>query len=133
MNKNTQTKNKTGRKNNTGQLLTWPSVEFFTQKDLEKTNPTMVRITLRTKYKKQIGSKIKEIGVLHNGKGRPTNVYAMIPVNASTIDKAKTAGVILHTEYLAKKVADITSNAPTVTTPAPTIPVVAPVTEEVAV
>lgn len=102
-------KNKTGRKNNTKQIVTWPSKAFFTHKDdLVKLNSNMIDITLRTKVMEAIEQgKVKEIGFMQNGKGRPSNVYAMAPVTAETIELAKQKMIILHTEYKSMKVADI--------------------------
>jgi hypothetical protein len=100
---------KTGRTNKTNLSLTWPVMDFFNHQDLKNSNPDFVDITLRVRVKAEIESgKIKDIGVLHNGKGRPKNVYAM-SVNSGVIEKAKQAGVILHSQYLVEKVADITN------------------------
>jgi hypothetical protein len=100
---------KTGRTNKTNLSLTWPVMDFFNHQDLKNSNPDFVDITLRVRVKAEIESgKIKDIGVLHNGKGRPKNVYAM-SVNSSVIEKAKQAGVILHSQYLVEKVTDITN------------------------
>jgi hypothetical protein len=108
-------KNKTGRKNKTNLIITWPSASFFTIKDMFTTNPHFVPITMRVRVKSELEQgKLKDIGVIHNGKGRPTNVYTLAPVTADTIAKAKDAMVILHTEYLSTKVADI--KTPTATT-----------------
>lgn len=103
-------KNKTGRKNKTNLTITWPSSAFFNIKDMFKANPDFVHITMRVRVKSELeNGKIKDIGVIHNGKGRPTNVYALAPVTPSTIAKAKEAMVILHSEYLSMKVADLKS------------------------
>ena len=100
---------KTGRTNKTNLSLTWPVMDFFNHQDLKNSNPDFVDITLRVRVKAEIESgKIKDIGVLHNGKGRPKNVYAM-SVNSGVIEKAKQAGVILHSQYLVEKVTDITN------------------------
>jgi hypothetical protein len=100
---------KTGRTNKTNLSLTWPVMDFFNHQDLKNSNPDFVDITLRVRVKAEIESgKIKDIGVLHNGKGRPKNVYAM-SANSGVIEKAKQAGVILHSQYLVEKVADITN------------------------
>lgn len=124
---NTNIKNKTGRKNNTNQTITWPSAEYFTIKDLFTANSTFVKITMRVRVKSEIeNGKIKDIGVIHNGKGRPTNVYALAPITATVIAKAKEAGIILHSEYLSMKVADINGNAQTSNAPTST-----PVTTQV--
>ncbi len=101
-------KNKTGRKNKINQTYTWPVTGFFTHKDLFALNPNNAKITMRVHVKSEIDcGKIKDIGVLHNGKGRPTNVLVIAPVTSNIITNAANAGVILHSEYLSQKVADI--------------------------
>lgn len=125
----TNIKNKTGRKNKTNQIITWPSpTSFFTVKDLFKTHPDFKPITMRVRLKTEIeNNRVKDIGVFQNGKGRPTNVYALTPLAPTVIVAAKEAGVILHSEYLTSKVADITNAQPlkqetptTITTNVPT-------------
>ena len=102
---------KTGRKNKTNLSLTWPTMDFFNHEDLKKSNPDFVDITLRVRVKAEIESgKLKDIGVLHNGKGRPKNVYSLA-VNNDIIEKMKQAGIILHSQYLTQKIADINSTA----------------------
>jgi hypothetical protein len=103
-------KNKTGRKNKTNLTITWPSSAFFTIKDLFSINPNFVEITMRVRVKNEIEQgKVKEIGVRQNGKGRPENIYVLSPVTSTTIDKAKDAGINLHSEYLNTKLTDIKS------------------------
>lgn len=104
-------KNKTGRKNKINRNTVLPINNFFTIKDVFAANPSdSVQITMRTHMKDFIGEgKVKDIGVIHNGKGRPTNVYSLVPVTDIVIDSAKKAGVILHSEYITTKVADIKS------------------------
>jgi hypothetical protein len=86
---------KTDRKNKTNQTVTWPT-NIFTIKELNGVNPEFVEITLRTRLKKALESgKVKEMGVLHNGKGRPTIVFVYGVPTESHIDDAKTRGVIL--------------------------------------
>ena len=102
---------KTGRKNKTNLSLTWPTMDFFNHEDLKKSNPDFVDITLRVRVKAEIESgKLKDIGVLHNGKGRPKNVYSLA-VNNDIIEKMKQAGIILHSQYLTQKITDINSTA----------------------
>jgi hypothetical protein len=105
-------KNKTGRKNKTNLTITWPSAELFTIKDMFAANSHFIEITLRVRLKNELeNGKIKEIGIRQNGKGRPENVYAMAPVTAEVIAKAKESMVLLHTEYKTMKVVDVnTSN-----------------------
>lgn len=86
---------KTDRKNKTNQTVTWPT-NIFTIKELNGVNPEFVEITLRVRLKKALESgEVKEMGVLHNGKGRPTIVFVYGVPTESHIDDAKTRGVIL--------------------------------------
>jgi hypothetical protein len=109
---------KTGRKNNTKLVLTIPSKEIFTHDDLVAANPSfVVDITLRSRFNKELsGGKVKNIGTINNLKGRPKNVYAVPPITNTIIQKAKDSSVILHSEYLTSKVADINPHKPSTET-----------------
>lgn len=110
---NNTKQSKTGRKNKTNLSITWPSKDFFTHADLKKSNSEFVDITLRVRVKNEIEKgKLKDIGVLHAGKGRPTNVYALV-VNSDVINKAKQAEVSLHGQYLLETVANVSVNTKT--------------------
>ena len=86
---------KTDRKNKTNLTVTWPS-NIFTIKELNAQNPDFVEITLRVRMKKAIdSSEITEIGVLHNGKGRPTLVFVPGTPTKEHIEEAKSRQVIL--------------------------------------
>jgi len=86
---------KTDRKNKTNLTVTWPS-NIFTIKELNVQNPDFVEITLRVRMKKSIdSSEITEIGVLHNGKGRPTLVFVHGTPTKEHIEEAKSRQVIL--------------------------------------
>ncbi len=86
---------KTDRKNKTNLTVTWPS-NVFTIKELNASNPEFVEITLRVRMKKAIESgEITEIGVLHNGKGRPTLVFVYGTPTKEHIEEAKNRQVIL--------------------------------------
>jgi hypothetical protein len=86
---------KTDRKNKTNLTVTWPS-NIFTIKELNAQNPDFVEITLRVRMKKAIdSSEITEIGVLHNGKGRPTLVFVYGTPTKEHIEEAKSRQVIL--------------------------------------
>ncbi len=86
---------KTDRKNKTNLTVTWPS-NVFTIKELNASNPEFVEITLRVRMKKAIESgEITEIGVLHNGKGRPTLVFVHGTPTKEHIEEAKNRQVIL--------------------------------------
>ena len=86
---------KTDRKNKTNLTVTWPS-NVFTIKELNANNPEFVEITLRVRMKKAMESgEITEIGVLHNGKGRPTLVFVHGTPTKEHIEEAKSRQVIL--------------------------------------
>jgi hypothetical protein len=86
---------KTDRKNKTNQTINWPS-NIFTIKELNAQNPDFVEITLRTRMKKSMDSgEITDIGVLHNGKGRPTLVFVYGTATNEHIEEAKSRQVIL--------------------------------------
>ena len=86
---------KTDRKNKTNLTVTWPS-NIFTIKELNAQNPEFVEITLRVRMKKAMESgEITDIGVLHNGKGRPTLVFVYGTPTKEHIEEAKSRQVIL--------------------------------------
>jgi hypothetical protein len=86
---------KTDRKNKTNLTVTWPS-NVFTIKELNANNPEFVEITLRVRMKKAMESgEITDIGVLHNGKGRPTLVFVYGTPTKEHIEEAKSRQVIL--------------------------------------
>lgn len=86
---------KTDRKNKTNLTVTWPT-NIFTIKELNASNPEFVEITLRVRLKKAIESgEVSEMGVLHNGKGRPTIVFVHGTPTEAHIDEAKSREVIL--------------------------------------
>ena len=86
---------KTDRKNKTNLTVTWPS-NVFTIKELNAQNTDFVEITLRVRMKKAIDSgEITDIGVLHNGKGRPTLVFVYGTATNEHIEEAKSRQVIL--------------------------------------
>jgi len=86
---------KTDRKNKTNLTVTWPS-NIFTIKELNAQNPEFVEITLRVRMKKAMETgEITDIGVLHNGKGRPTLVFVHGTPTKEHIEEAKSRKVIL--------------------------------------
>lgn len=86
---------KTDRKNKTNLTVTWPT-NIFTIKELNAANPDFVEITLRVRLKKAIDSgEVNEMGVLHNGKGRPTIMFVHGTPTEAHIDEAKSREVIL--------------------------------------
>jgi hypothetical protein len=86
---------KTDRKNKTNLTVTWPS-NIFTIKELNAQNTDFVEITLRVCMKKAMESgEITDIGVLHNGKGRPTLVFVYGTPTKEHIEEAKSRQVIL--------------------------------------
>jgi hypothetical protein len=101
---------KTDRKNKTNQTVTYPSC-IFTIKELNELNPDIVTISLRDKVKKAIKrGELNVIGVLPNGKGRPTLVHVFGSITKSVIDEAKSKGVHLNRELLVEMV-NINSSA----------------------
>ena len=95
---------KTDRKNKTNQAVTYPSC-IFTIKELNELNPDIVTISLRDKVKKAIKrGELNVIGVLPNGKGRPTLVHVFGSITKSIIDEAKSKGVHLNREFLVEMV-----------------------------
>lgn len=100
---------KTDRKNKTNLTVTWPT-NVFTIKELNAANPEFVEITLRVRLKKAIESgEVNEMGVLHNGKGRPTIVFVHGTPTEAHIDEAKSREVILK-DGLVLNVLNIDSN-----------------------
>jgi hypothetical protein len=101
---------KTDRKNKTNQTVTYPSC-IFTIKELNELNPDIVTISLRDKVKKAIKrGELNVIGVLPNGKGRPTLVHVFGSITKFVIDEAKSKGVHLNRELLVEMV-NINSSA----------------------
>lgn len=87
---------KTDRKNKTNLTVTWPTDSIFTINELHDSNKNFVLITLRVRLKKAIEvGEVTEIGVLHNGKGRPTNVFVYGKPTPSHIEQAKKKEVII--------------------------------------
>ena len=86
---------KTDRKNKTNLTINWPT-NTFTIKELNEANPEFVEITLRVRLKKAIETgEVNEMGVLHNGKGRPTIVFVHGTPTQAHIAEAKSREVIL--------------------------------------
>jgi len=99
---------KTDRKNKTNLTVKWPK-NIFTIKELNAANPEFVEITLRVRLKKAIESgEVNEMGVLHNGKGRPTIMFVCGNPTANHIEEAKSREVLLK-EGLTVSVAKIDS------------------------
>jgi len=86
---------KTDRTNKTNLVITWPT-NIFTIKELNAINTDFVEITLRVRLKKSIDTgEVSELGVLHNGKGRPTLVLVHGIITKAHVADAKSKGVIL--------------------------------------
>lgn len=86
---------KTDRKNKTNLTINWPT-NTFTIKELNDANPEFVEITLRVRLKKAIETgEVNEMGVLHNGKGRPTIVFVHGTPTQAHIDELSSREVIL--------------------------------------
>lgn len=102
---------KTDRKNKTNLSVTWPT-NIFTIKELNVANPDFVEITLRVRLKKSVDTgEVNEVGVLHNGKGRPTIVFAYGPITEQHITEAKNREVLLKDD-LRMKVTTVSSETP---------------------
>ena len=87
------------RKNNRNQTVKYPS-NFFTTSELLGENPDFVEITLRVRLQQMVSSnELAEIGVSHNGRGRPNKVYAVSPIDPRVVGMAKEAGIMLHEQY----------------------------------
>jgi len=95
---------KTDRKNNTNQVVTYPSC-IFTTEELHNMNSHMKLITLRKRVTKE--EKVTDIGYLHNNKGRPRTVYFYGTLTEAIIDEAKSKGIVLKSD-LVVSVASIT-------------------------
>ena len=86
---------KTDRKNNTKQVVTYPS-GLFTIEELNTINSHVRNITLRVRLKNQLKNGLaNEVGYLHNNKGRPRSVYVYGPVTEAVITDAKERGMVL--------------------------------------
>lgn len=108
---------KTDRKNKTNLTVTWPT-NIFTIKELNAANPDFVEITLRVRLKKAIESgEVNDVGVLHNGKGRPTIVFVHGTPTEAHIDEAKSREVILK-DSLVVNVLKVDSNKTPTSNPA---------------
>lgn len=101
---------KTDRKNKTNLVVNWPT-NLFTIKELNSQNPEFVEITLRVRLKKAIeNGEVNEVGVLPNGKGRPTLVLSYGPITPEKISEAKERGVLFSKQTIVP-VVNINSNA----------------------
>ncbi len=100
---------KTQRKNKTKQTIIWPSLDdYFTIDNLILTNQHMLTetgsdITLRVKLMKSVKGDgvpktVATIGTINTGKGRPQLVFAMMPVKAEVLEKAKQNKIMLVEE-----------------------------------
>lgn len=103
---------KTNRKNKTNQVVTWPT-GIFTHKDAMAINSHFESITLRTRINgaKKDGT-VTHVGVIRNGMGRPSDVYAYGPVTQVHLDEAKNRQVILAKD-LSVNVLSISKDAQT--------------------
>lgn len=106
---------KTDRKNKTNLVVNWPN-NLFTIKELNSQNPEFVEITLRVRLKKAMeAGEVNEVGVLPNGKGRPTLVLSYGPITSEKINEAKDRGVLFSKQTIVP-VVNINSNATDQTT-----------------
>ena len=79
------------RKNQTKLVLNMPTTSYYTLEELFALNKHFnAEITIRVRHTNLIESgKVKEIGCLTGGKGRPSKVFAATPVTQLTLDKAR--------------------------------------------
>ena len=93
--------NQKTRKNNTRQALVLPTSSYFTIGDIVKLNQSMLTasksdITIRVRLSNAIADgKVVELGSVPSTKGRPAKVFALPPVQPSTINKAKSERIHL--------------------------------------
>lgn len=114
---------KTNRKNNTKQIVKWPTSPYFTMEDIFKINLDIVKITTRSKVSRAIKEgKTIEIGHVPGGKGRPLKVYSLCPVTQETLSLAERGGIVLvdNSDKLVHVIS--VSSANTVSTHPTTIP-----------
>jgi len=88
---------KTDRKNNTNQVVTYPS-GIFTTEELHNINSHMKLITLRKRVVKD--TNVHDIGYLHNNKGRPRTVYVHGVITDAFIESAKEKGIVLKSDLM---------------------------------
>jgi hypothetical protein len=120
---------KTDRKNKTGLTVTWPN-GLFTHEDCHALNSDFIGITLRVRIKKAItAGSVNEIGVLQNGKGRPSKVMVNGPITQELVALAKSRSIILK-PTLTVNVMNIQPVVTTVSQPLVFQPTVATQTEE---
>lgn len=96
--------------------IEWPT-SFFTIQDIQNEHSTAKNITIRFRINKAVEeNKIAYIGKNPTKVGRPTIVFAPVPVEDSVLKDAVDAGVVLDEAFEEKvvKVAKITTTQPTV-------------------
>lgn len=87
--------NKTTKKRIT-KPITWPNVPYFTIEQLQKSNKSIVEITLRVKLNKEIEEgRAVFIGQIMGNAGRPKKVFAVTPVTQKVLDTANHDGIML--------------------------------------
>lgn len=93
--------------------IDWPK-SFFTIQDVQNDHPNAKNITIRFRINKAVEeNKIAYIGKNPTKVGRPTIVFASVPVEESVLTSAVEAGVILDEAFAdtVVKVAKVTTTA----------------------
>jgi hypothetical protein len=91
---------KTNRKNNTNQIVSWPT-GWFTVDSLLTDNSTFKMITLRSHLSAARNERtVVALGTLKPSKGRPKLVFSTTPVSNETIASANDAGVFLDSSVV---------------------------------
>jgi hypothetical protein len=93
--------NKTNRKNKTNQVVSWPTSHFTIRQLWQEHNPHFpAEITIRDRLTKAIAANlIDRIGTIHIKMGRPTLVFAAMPITEDVLTAAKSSGVTLNEKY----------------------------------
>jgi hypothetical protein len=90
---------KTNRKNKTGYQVIWPS-GYFTTKQLFALNSECKEITLRSRKDAAVSDNtVACIGTIHQPKGRPTDVFALLPITNELLVEARNNKVVLNDTY----------------------------------
>ena len=113
-------KNMSTRKNNTNAVVTWPTKQIFSLKDIFDQNVDQKEITLRNKLVKAIeNKKFAEIGTMANPVGRPSKMFAAMPITKTILDMAESMNITLVDSAMDKfvKVVNISANMTTQVNP----------------
>lgn len=86
----------TARKNKTNQQINWVNKPIFSIQDLKKNNPDININTLKHKLSTAIvlDKQVVIVGFLGNGKGRPENIYAKLPLTQNIFDELNKNNIV---------------------------------------